>query len=290
MKKIIGILLIIMAFTSCREKMMIDMQDGDMMVGISGSITDEYKKQEVILSRTTPFYTSSQPERISDATVFVTDGTDTIWYEESDEAGLYLSKDSVAGAPNHTYRLSVDFIDDNGNQHFYAESTMKENVEEIDSIRIKPWKFNSMEVEDMLGVYPYFQTTDDPKTYYMIRVAINGDLVSGDTIHKCTIFETLGYAGIYFNGPFMTLIAGEFPVYGLNQKKINEVINPGDTLRMDLWSIPRDYAHYLNEIANSNGTNPMMGTPSNVRTNIYPEGTAVGMFHASSLRQHSVIY
>ena len=289
MKKTLIILLTIIGLTACTEKMTITPQNGEQLVGVSGSVTDEYKKQEVIVSRTVPFY-GSLPEMISDATVFVVDGADTIWYEESDKPGNYLSINEFAGQIGHTYHLSVDFTDDSGEHHFFAESTMNENVDCIDSIKIKPWVFNALEVEDYLGVYPYFQTTDDPNTYYMARVKINNEDVGGDTLTKCELFETYGYAGIYFNGPLMVMIAGEFPIYGLNQRDSLQVVHRGDTVTMDLWSIPGFYAHYIADISMSTGTNPMMGTPSNVRTNIYPEGQAVGCFHASSLKQCSVIY
>lgn len=279
----------LLGMSSCTEKMMIDPQDGEQLVGISGSITDEYKKHEVILSHTEAFY-GGNPAMISDATVYVIDGTDTIWFEESEKPGYYLTVDELAGQPNHTYKLHVMFYDSEGYQHFYAQSTMKENVDQIDSIRVKPWVFNSLEVDSYLGVYPYFQTTDDPKTYYMARVMINNEDVGGDTLTKCELFETLGYAGIYFNGPLMVAIAGEFPIYGLSQKKPLETLHPGDTVTMDLWSIPSFYAHYISDISSNTGSNPMMGTPTNVRTNIYPEGKAVGCFHASSLKQCSVIY
>lgn len=289
MKKAIYIILAILGLTACTEQMVIEPQEGEQLVGVSGSITDEYKKQEVIISRTEPFY-GGAPEMISNAMVFVVDGADTIWYEESENPGYYYSKEEFAGQTNHCYHLSIDFADENGNHHFYAESTMNENVECVDSIKLKPWIFNALQVDDYLGVYPYFQTTDDPKTYYMARVRINNELVGGDTLTKCELFETMGYAGIYFNGPLMVMIAGEFPIYGLNQKDSLEVVHRGDTVTLDLWSIPRDYAHYIYEISASTGTNPMMGTPSNVSTNIYPEGQAVGCFHASSLQQCSVIY
>ena len=290
MKKIFIItILSIIGLISCTENMIIDMQDGERLVGISGSITDEYKKQEVIVSRTEDFY-GGQPTMISDATVFVIDGADTIWFEESEKPGHYLTVNEMAGQPDHTYYLSVSFYDSEGYQHFYAQSTMEKNVECIDSIRVKPWYFNGLEVEDYLGVYPYFYTTDDPKTHYMARVRINNELVGGDTLTKCELFETMGYAGIYFNGPLMVMIAGEFPIYALNQKIPLETVHTGDTITMDLWCVPRFYAHYIIDISTSTGTNPMMGTPTNVRTNIYPEGKAVGCFHASSLKQCSVIY
>lgn len=289
MKKIIIILLTIISLTACTERMTITPQDGEQLVGVSGSVTDEYKRQEVILSRTMPFY-GSTPEMISNAIIYVVDGTDTIWYEESEKPGNYLSVNEFAGQIGHTYHLSIDFTDDAGEHHFFAESTMNENVECVDSIKVKPWVFNELEVDDYLGVYPYFQTTDDPNTYYMARVRINNNDVGGDTLTKCELFETYGYAGIYFNGPLMVMIAGEFPIYGLNQRDSLQVVHTGDTVTMDLWSIPGFYAHYIVDISMSTGTNPMMGTPSNVRTNIYPEGLAVGCFHASSLRQCSVIY
>ncbi|MBQ6082924.1 MAG: DUF4249 family protein [Bacteroidales bacterium] len=289
MKKTLFIIMAFIGLTACTEKMRIGPQDGEQLIGVSASITDEYKKHEVILSRTETFY-GGYPEMISNATVYVVDGADTIWYEESENPGYYLSANEFAGQPNNTYHLSIDFSDEKGNHHYFAESTMKDNVECIDSIRVKPWVFNALEVNNYLGVYPYFQTTDDPKTYYMARIRINNELVGGDTLTRCELFETMGYAGIYFNGPLMVMIGGEFPIYGLNQRDSLQVVHKGDTVTLDLWSIPRFYAHYIAEIATSTGTNPMMGTPSNVRTNIYPEGKAVGCFHASSLRQCSVIY
>lgn len=289
MKKTLIILLTIAGLASCTEKMKIDSQVGERLIGVSASITDEYKKHEVILSHTEDFY-GGDPVMISDAVVFVLDGTDTIWFEETEKPGHYLSVNEFAGEVDHIYRLSINISDENGYHHYYSESKMNENVERIDSIKVKPWVFNSLEMKNFLGIYPYFQTTDDPKTYYMARIRINDELVGGDTLTECELFETMGYAGIYFNGPLMVLIGGEFPIYGLNQRDSLEVVHKGDTITLDLWSIPRDYAHYIYEIASSTGTNPMMGTPSNVRTNIYPEGTAVGMFHASSLRQCSVIY
>lgn len=289
MKKSLIILLTIFGLTACTEKIIIDTQDGERLVGVSASITDEYKKHEVILSYTEDFY-GGAPEMISNAVVFVLDGNDTIWFEESEKHGIYLSVNEFAGQTEHTYNLSISFSDTYGDHHFYAESKMNENVERIDSIRVKQWAYNALQSDYRLGVYPYFQTTHNPKTYYMARVEINGDIVGGDTLTKCELFELYGLAGIYFNGAAMVALVGEFPIYGLDQRDSLQVVHKGDTVTLDLWSIPGDYAHYIYEIASSTGTNPMMGTPSNVRTNIYPEGTAVGIFHASSLRQCSVIY
>ena len=289
MKKALIILLAVIGLVACTEKMKIDAVDGERLVGVSGSITDEYKHQEVILSYTEDFY-GGAPEMIPDAIVYVLDGADTVWFEETENPGHYQSVNKFAGQTEHTYHLSIDFTNEDGNHHLFSDSKMNINVDCVDSISVKPYVFNALEVPDYLGVYPYFQTTNDPNTYYMARVRINDKLVGGDTLTRCELFEMYGYAGMYFNGPLMVMIAGEFPIYGMNQRDSLEVVHRGDSVTMDLWSIPRDYAHYIYEIATSTGTNPMMGTPYNVRTNIYPEGKAVGCFHASSLRQCSVIY
>ena len=289
MKKSFIILLVLFGLTACTEKMRIDTQTGAQLVGVSASITDEYKHHEVILSYTDDFY-GGAPTMISNAIVFVIDGSDTIWFEESEDPGHYLSVDEFAGQEKHQYHLSIDFSDNNGSHHFYSDSKMNEHIEKIDSIKIKPWVFNSLEMKKYLGVYPYFQTTDDPKTYYMARVRRNNELIGGDTLTKCELFEMYQLAGIYFNGPLMAAMYGEFPIYGLHQTDSLEVLHHGDTVTLDLWSIPGFYAGYISDISLSTGTNPMMGTPSNVRTNISPEGQAVGCFHASSLKQCSVIY
>lgn len=306
MKKTLIILLAIIGLTACTEKMVIDIQEGNRMVGVSASITDEYKKHEVILSYTEDFY-GGAPKMISGADVSVLDGIldtivviqdtiiDTTWlntisFNESSKPGYYLSFEEFAGQTNHVYRLLIDIHENEVTKHFYSDSKMNENVQCIDSIRVKQWAYNALQSEHRLGVYPYFQTTRDPKTYYMARVEINGEIVGRDTLTRCQLFELYGLAGIYFNSSAMIAMVGEFPIYGLNQRDSLEVVHHGDTVTLDLWSIPRDYAHYIFEIASSTGTNPMMGTPTNVRTNIYPEGAAVGIFHASSLRQCSVIY
>ena len=86
MKKILIILSAIIGLTACTERMTIDVQEGERLVGVSGSITDEYKHHEVILSYTEEFY-GGAPEMISDAVVYVLDGADTMWFEETEKPG-----------------------------------------------------------------------------------------------------------------------------------------------------------------------------------------------------------
>ena len=65
--------------TSCiDENFKIDVPDGDRLVGINGYITNEYKKHEIVVSKTMDFYSEEEIETISGAEVFVYTDTDTI--------------------------------------------------------------------------------------------------------------------------------------------------------------------------------------------------------------------
>ena len=60
-------------------------------------------------------------------------------------------------------------------------------------------------------------------------------------------------------------------------------LKEGDRIRLDLCSIPSDYISYYYTLIMSLGSNPMMGAPANVKTNIQPSDKAVGWFFTSSV-------
>ena len=74
------VLLAFVGLVSCTEDIVIDVEDGDPMVGVEASFTDELKHHEAILSYTAEFYNQDEVKMVSGATVYVTDGVDTIYY------------------------------------------------------------------------------------------------------------------------------------------------------------------------------------------------------------------
>ena len=140
MKKLLIPILLVFAMFSCREDIMIDLEEGEPLIGVEGSITDEFKRHEVILSYTADFYHSGEIQMITGARVAVTDGVDTItYYEQPDQPGHYLT-DSMAGCKKTLYTLLVDVPDETAPgsfKHLSAESYMADNVEEIDSMALK---------------------------------------------------------------------------------------------------------------------------------------------------------
>lgn len=290
MKKLLYLILLmpLMVLFACREDIVIDLEEGDPLIGVEGSITDEYKRHEVVLSYTSEFYDADEIKMISGARVVVTDGVDTIPYlEQPDQPGHYLT-DSVAGHKNTLYKLLVEIPDElEGTRHLYAESYMNDNVETIDSLVLKKaTMFQGLPLMDSLYLlYPYFQSLPDPSIVYMIKVT-QDSIPQNDTLTQITTVPTAGYAGYYVNGPEMLEDNMEIPVCMVFESELHD----GMVFRLDLYSIPYDYMIYLYNIQMSMGSNPLLGTPTNIPTNIQPQGSAVGWFYAASAVSKELIY
>lgn len=290
MKKLLYLILLmpLMVLFACREDIVIDLEEGDPLIGVEGSFTDEYKRHEVVLSYTSEFYDADEIKMISGAKVVVTDGVDTIPYlEQPDQPGHYLT-DSVAGHKNTLYKLLVEISDEfEGTRYLYAESYMNDNVETIDSLVLKKaTMFQGLPLMDSLYLlYPYFQSLPDPSIVYMIKVT-QDSIPQNDTLTQITTVPTAGYAGYYVNGPEMLEDNMEIPVCMVFESELHD----GMVFRLDLYSIPYDYMIYLYDIKMSMGSNPLLGTPTNVPTNIQPQGSAVGWFYAASAVSKELIY
>ena len=274
-------LLSLLSLFSCREDIIVDLEEGEPLIGIEASFTDVQKHHEAILSYTADFYNSSDIKMISGARVCVTDGVDTIPYLENlDNPGHYFT-DSVAGKKKTLYRLIVDVPDEtepDGWQHLFAESYMQDNVEVIDSLVVKPFYEPFTTDTLLIEVVPYFQSLQDSSIIYMLDIWRN-DTSRTDTLSQKTIIPMGGYAGYYVNGPEMLEKNYEIPVAIYNKDKLTV----GDRFRVDFYSIPSDYMLYYISVITSMGSNPMMGPPSNVDTNIQPKGKGVGWFYAASV-------
>ena len=78
----------------------------------------------------------------------------------------------------------------------------------------------------------------------------------------------------------------EIPVCMITESELTDE----EVIRLDLLSIPYDYMLFLYSVMLSMGSNPMMGPPSNVLTNIQPSGTAVGWFYTASVVSKEMVY
>lgn len=269
---------------------MIDLEEGLPMVGVEGSFTDEFKSHEVILTTTADFYHSGEMEMIKGARVRVTDGVDTVEYVEQPEIPGHYRTLPVAGKKNTLYTLLIDVPEEgetDGYLHLTAESYMNDNVERIDSLVLKPSPlFEGFALRDTLYMlYPYFQSLPDPSIVYMAHLSAGGVSLH-DTLTQNSSIPMAGYAGYYVNGPEMLEHNMEIPVGMFMSSKLHD----GDTIRLDLLSIPYDYMMFTFSVKTSMGSNPLLGPPTNVPTNIQPAGKAVGWFYAASVVSKETVY
>lgn len=278
--------------TACTEDIVIDVEEGEPMIGVEASFTDELKQHETILSYTAEFYNQSEIQMISGATVYVTDGVDTVYYyEDADQKGHYFT-DSIAGKKNTLYRLCAEIPQTDGEvQSVFAESLIPDNVESIDSLVVK--HFNGMNdtiptvffMDTIEWLYPYFQSLPDPNIIYMPKVSKNDTLIN-DSLAMQMMIAQGGFAGYYVNGPEMLESNKEIPIGYFRRSQLND----GDRIHADLYSITADYYLYFYSLLMSTGSNPMMGAPANVSTNIQPEGKGVGWFFTASVVSSETVF
>ena len=81
-----------------------------------------------------------------------------------------------------------------------------------------------------------------------------------------------------------------------NNQAEEETFERGDTIRVEMNSLPRDYYFFLNEIVTQlNNTGLFAAPPANVRTNVRnvgspdPNRQAVGYFAGYTVRQDSLV-
>ena len=279
-------------FAACTEDIVIDVEEGNHRIGVEASFTNEMKRHETILSYTADFYNQNEIQMVSGATVYVTDGVDTMYYYEDEEQPGHYFTDSVAGRKNTVYRLSVEAVDLNGeSQSLFAEGLIPDNVESIDSLAIKHYNGSNDSIPSVFlidtveWVYPYFQSLPDPGIIYMPKVWKNDTLVS-DSLSLTLMIPQGGFAGYYVNGPEMLESNKEIPIGYFLRSKLRD----GDEIRADLYSITPDYYYYFYSILMSTGSNPMLGAPANVSSNIQPEGEGVGWFFTASVVTGSTVF
>jgi len=289
-KILFGLSAMLFFVASCTEDIVIDLEDGTPMIGVDASFTDEMKHHETILSYTAGFY-DQEVKMIKGASVYVTDGIDTFYYhEDASREGHYLT-DLVAGRKNTFYRLFIDVESEGELLHLKAESFMPNNVESIDSVVVKPFNGGADTVPNVIfgdtieWLYPYFMSLPDQSIVYMPMVTKNDTLLT-DTLTQRMVIPVGGYAGYYINGPEMQAANKEIPIHMFRKSTLRD----GDRIHVDLYSIPADYLMYVYSMIMSSGSNPMMGAPTNVYTNIQPSDRAVGWFLTASVASKSTVF
>jgi hypothetical protein len=259
------ILIIAAVLTGCKEKIDLNLNTSASKIVIEGSVTNELKKQKVMISRTTGFFSQGQIPRVTGATVTIDDGQNQFLLKETDP-GIYYSETAFTGVPGKTYTLTVNV---NG-QSFFATTSMIP-VTQVDSIAIE--KATNQLNPDMVldpkkqwfNILLYCQEPGYMKNFYLMDAYKNGKLMT-DTITKKGFSDDMLYNGSFIDGT----------------KTLQVDANIGDSITFQLSSIDQQYYQYLRGIYETviNGS-PFAGPPSNVKGNI--SGGAFGYFYAAAV-------
>ncbi len=278
---------------SCTEDVVMDVPQGRRVPVVEGTITNEFKRHEVILSYSSAMYDTTGREMITDAEVYVTSNDDTIWfYEQENKPGHYLS-DSVAGRKNRWYHLEVN-VEENSLYSWplrmYVDTKMSNNTVRIDSVGLLPKRdANNIPLVDdaaAVCVCPYFQTLADSSIVYNVELYLNGKLFKNRPSKLFNLFPMKGYAGYYFNGPEMLNNNIEIPVGIMNKSYLDE----GDVVKVKLYSISKDYMYFIVGQKLAIGVNPVMGAFPAMFTNVFSNCDAIGWFNATSVIEGEGIY
>ena len=176
-------------------------------------------------------------------------------------------------------------------QRVFAESLIPNNVECIDSIVVKHFNGANDSMPSMFfmdtieWLYPYFQSLPDPNIVYMPMVSKNDTMIT-DSLRMRMMIAQGGFAGYYVNGPEMLESNKEIPIAYFRRSQLRD----GDRIHADLYSITPEYYLYFYSLIMSTGSNPMLGAPANVSTNIQPEGEGVGWFFTASVVSAETVF
>lgn len=272
--------LFLLVLISCEEPIDLKLDSTYPRLVVDGEVTTEYKKQEINLSLSTDYYKIGIPPAVSNAAIEISDGFAIYTFsEDSISKGLYLSDSVFAGVPGRTYTLSiagVDINNDNSTESYQASSYMPDIVP-IDSINIT--KF------DFYGFYTGWQVNlfaDEPVTdnYYLFKVYKN------DTLLTDTLTEAMFSDDAFFNGSYMDGVS----VSMHDDKNINDKLKIGDTVKLELSSLNKEYYNYLYDfystVNSSAGAFSMVA--ANPKNNFGTE-MVVGYFNSRALSYSSYI-
>lgn len=273
MKNFILLVSIVVVLASCDEAIQLDLDQTPSRLVIEGNMTDVPGRQFVRITRSAGFYQSGVTNRISNATVTVTndDGEVTAFTHNpggnSDSVGYYLPPSNYFGEVGKTYTLNV-LVD--GETYQAADKLLR--VTKIDSIQYQPNRFRERDMPSdgkYLELLMFATEPQDAEDNYLFLFYRNDSLVyTNDT--DVYFFNDYGVGGRIEGFPS--------PVY----------YAPGDKARVEMYSISRNGFLFYNDlvtILNSDG-GMFSPPPANPRSNI--SNGALGFFQVSSMTSSGV--
>jgi len=277
MKKLIKILFILVVFTSCEDKIELDVPIGPTKIVVDGSISNLDDIQRIRLTTTAPYFDAAPTPALSGADVIVTTNKkDTIHFIENvPKSGNY---DATYKIEDTTLIYTLHITTPAGNK-FQSYQEVLNRVTPIDTL------YQSEERKKARG-------PEEDEVGYFALMSLKELKGLGDYYRWITFIN-----GIQSTDPFDLRISDDRLVDG------NEIIDwdivyqlfPGDTLEIHQMSISqREFSYWslvFTQITNFGG--PFDTPPAPIKGNIFnvndPNETVLGYFGVNNVRTASII-
>lgn len=275
MKNLTYIFAVVLLLSSCTERIEIELDSTYERLVVEGHITTDTTTHWVRLTHSKDYYSGDPVKEISNAEVYLSDGSNTLELVESTEnPGYYNTPDDFYGIPGTYYDIEINLPEKIGESSSYSAQSELRPVGPIDSIQVV---YN----EDWEGYEVRIYAWEPPTTdWYIFQVLKNGILLT-DTIDEFWTSDDRFFNGNYTNG---------ITVGFLDANNEEEKPQEGDTITLKMSGITKDYYNFIIQLQDQTFEyrNPLFsGPPANVITNI-PEAT--GFFAAYSTTYSSVVY
>ena len=268
---------------SCIEEIDWETEDYKELLVVDGSFTDEYKRHKIKLTKTADYFSGEKTPAISGADVSISSDSETIEFvESSEEPGVYVTENPVAGLVGKEYTLNIILQNPiNGKIKYSATEKMEPGVE-LDSIQAILYD-NPVYAEEspgmdsmMVDVRLFWKKPPVEDNYYKVQLYLK-DSINNRTIDDFSIFE------------------GQEEIKGTSVSNIYFFKNfqPDDTVVLENSSVSDEYYEYIDGLKNITNQEDdqffdMSGPPANAVGNI--EGAeALGYFRVSSVTRDTTV-
>jgi hypothetical protein len=245
--------------TSCEKVIELELNDAEKKIVVEAVLKDNLGDNKILLSYTSAVYTDQNFNKISGATVSVTDKDGTVYtFPEDPIIPGYYHNPSFTVLPDNDYTLNVNIDGEiiTSTCHSYAKPS-------VDSIIWYPSPFTPPSA-DTIYMVEYFSVDNvNEVNHYRLRIWLNSV--------EQTEFYYIG------NDDFINGIAYNAPFFGADAHK-------GDTVMIEINALDKANYTYLYTLS-SNESNST--APANPTSNL--TGNAIGYFGAFSTDTMSVI-
>ncbi|GHV21824.1 hypothetical protein FACS189428_2880 [Clostridia bacterium] len=287
MKNIFVTILVIAGFTACTEPIDIKTDNSAPVIVIYSTITDEFKHQEVRISRSSPYFDDEPNQGISGAQVTIQSSDNAVYHlvEHDSIQGIYYSRTPFSAKTGVTYSLSVEVdFDKDGMLDKYEATTTVLPAIVPDSLSLDP-----VEMFGHKNYLLYFYAQDPPgENYYLFNVIYNDSLLTAKLSNYETSDNSL-FKGQYIKGQLYRFDdISNWETDSEQNREYSVYLRPGDKIETEISLISKGYFDFISQCQREqSGENPMFGGPaSNIETNISNGG--VGYFTGYCISRASI--